>query len=134
MLAILAGKKQLIQGFAIGGAIVLAGLIYWDSQRRLVKEAEDRAETELLYNIERQTREVLIENGKKQEETIKELREDLKAANAYTRKLERTLSRHNLTKLTAAKPGLIESRINNATQDLFDDLTDISNDRMRLAE
>ena len=34
--------------------------------------------------------------------------------------------RHNLTKLAAAKPGLIEPRINNGTKDVFDSIEEIS--------
>ena len=34
--------------------------------------------------------------------------------------------RHNLTKLVAAKPGLLEPRINNGTKDVFDSIEEIS--------
>ena len=34
--------------------------------------------------------------------------------------------RHNLTKLGAAKPGLLEPRINNGTKDVFDSIEEIS--------
>ena len=34
--------------------------------------------------------------------------------------------RHNLTKLAAAKPGLLEPRINNGTKDVFDSIEEIS--------
>ena len=34
--------------------------------------------------------------------------------------------RHNLTKLAAAKPGLIEPRVNNGTKEVFDSLEDDS--------
>ena len=36
------------------------------------------------------------------------------------------LKRHNLTKLAAAKPGLLERRINNGTKDVFDSIEEIS--------
>ena len=34
--------------------------------------------------------------------------------------------RHNLTKLAAAKPGLIETRANKATKEVFDAIEEIS--------
>ena len=36
--------------------------------------------------------------------------------------------RHNLTKLAAAKPGLIETRVNNATKEVFDGIEEDSRD------
>ena len=36
--------------------------------------------------------------------------------------------RHNLTKLAAAKPGLLEPRINNGTKNVFDSIEEISRD------
>ena len=36
--------------------------------------------------------------------------------------------RHNLTKLAAAKPGLIESRVNKATKEVFDGIENDSRD------
>ena len=34
--------------------------------------------------------------------------------------------RHNLTKLAAAKPGLLEPKINNGTKNVFDSIEEIS--------
>ena len=34
--------------------------------------------------------------------------------------------RHNLSKLAAAKPGLIEPRVNNGTKDVFDSIEEAS--------
>lgn len=47
------------------------------------------------------------------------LQADLNTANAGLDKLRQTLANHDLTKLVMAKPGLIETRINNATNELF---------------
>lgn len=57
-----------------------------------------------------------------------ELQADLNTANAGLDKLRQTLANHDLTKLVLAKPGLIETRINNATTELFRQLqADTSN-------
>ena len=42
-------------------------------------------------------------------------------------------SRHNLTKLAAARPGMIEPRINNATKEVFDGIEQDSRDISALA-
>lgn len=42
----------------------------------------------------------------------------LKRSLAYQDRLHRILQKHDLTRLTIAKPGLIENRINDATQEL----------------
>ena len=40
----------------------------------------------------------------------------------------RYIQRHNLSKLAAAKPGLIEKRVNNATKEVFDGIEQDSRD------
>lgn len=51
---------------------------------------------------------------------------DLNNAKVYQVTLEEKLRKHDLEQLASAKPGLIETRINNATQQVFKDLTDIT--------
>jgi|SRR5210317_1379146 len=50
------------------------------------------------------------------------LREQLQEAEAYSDDLQSKLRNHNLTVLTAQRPGLIETRVNNATARLFDEM------------
>jgi len=50
------------------------------------------------------------------------LREQLQAAESYSDDLQSRLRNHNLTVLTAQRPGLIETRVNNATARLFDEM------------
>lgn len=54
------------------------------------------------------------------------LRERLVQAEQYTDELSAKLSNHNLTVLTLQRPGLIETRVNNATAKIFDDLEAIT--------
>ena len=75
-----------------------------------------------------------------QEETISTLQEDFaiqgqelteltKRSQEAQREMNRYLDifrRHNLTKLAAAKPGLIETRANKATKEVFDAIEEIS--------
>ena len=50
------------------------------------------------------------------------LREQLQEAEAYSDDLASKLRNHNLTVLTAQRQGLIETRVNNATARLFDEM------------
>lgn len=51
---------------------------------------------------------------------------DLQKAEQYGDELRATLNKHNLTHLANKKPGLIEKRMQNATDKLWDDLESIT--------
>ena len=55
-----------------------------------------------------------------------QLTTDLQKAEKYGDELRSTLQRHNLTHLATKKPGLIEQRMQGATDKLWDDLADIT--------
>jgi cell division protein FtsB len=55
-----------------------------------------------------------------------QLRSQLVEAEAYSDDLQAKLRNHNLTVLTAQRPGLIETRVNRATARLFDELEQIT--------
>jgi len=57
-----------------------------------------------------------------------QLNEDLRKAEQYGDELRATLQKHNLTHLANKKPGLIEKRMQDATDKLWDDLESITND------
>jgi len=67
-----------------------------------------------------------------QEETVRlgelngKLQNDLQKAEQYGDELRATLQRHNLTHLATQKPGLIEKRMQGATDKLWDDLESIT--------
>jgi len=55
-----------------------------------------------------------------------QLQSDLQKAEQYGDELRATLQRHNLTHLATKKPGLIEQRMQGATNELWDDLESIT--------
>lgn len=55
-----------------------------------------------------------------------QLGENLQRAEQYGDELRNTLQKHNLTHLANKKPGLIQERMQNATNRLWDDLTSIT--------
>ena len=67
-----------------------------------------------------------------QEETVRlgelngKLQSDLQKAEQYGDELRATLQRHNLTHLATQKPGLIEPRMQGATDELWKDLESIT--------
>ena len=67
-----------------------------------------------------------------QEETARlgalnqQLSADLQKAEQYGDELRNTLQKHNLTHLANKKPGLIQKRMQDATDKLWDDLADIT--------
>ena len=54
------------------------------------------------------------------------LQRDLQTAERYGDELRATLQKHNLTALAQRKPGLIEDRMQNATNSLWNDLRGIT--------
>ena len=57
-----------------------------------------------------------------------QLSTDLQKAEQYGDELRATLQKHNLTHLANKKPGLIEKRMQNATDKLWDDLESVTGD------
>lgn len=60
------------------------------------------------------------------QETIGQLNNDLQKAEAYKDELTAKLQKHDLSRLSVQKPGLIEKRINNGTSKVFDELEALS--------
>jgi chromosome segregation ATPase len=77
------------------------------------------------------TAEASVETLQKEQVRLGELNSqlsaDLQKAEQYGDELRATLQRHNLTHLASQKPGLIEKRMQGATDKLWDDLADITN-------
>ena len=71
---------------------------------------------------------LLKEDNARLNELSNQLNEDLRKAEQYGDELRATLQKHNLTHLANKKPGLIEKRMQNATDKLWDDLESITND------
>ena len=68
----------------------------------------------------------MIEDVQRNSELNRELQKELQIAEGYGDQLRATLQKHNLTHLANKKPGLIEKRMQNATNRLWDDLAIIT--------
>ena len=68
------------------------------------------------------------QDSKRLNELNSELNVNLRKSERYGDELRDTLNKHNLTHLANKKPGLIEKRMQNATDKLWDDLESLTSD------
>jgi len=107
-----------LSGFGgMGGYIYVQDLQgQLESQKNIVAAQELAAQTQqntiatLQENLESQTNALRLQTRRSQE-----IQQEM------SRYLD-IFSRHNLSKLAAARPGLIETRVNNGTKEIFDAL------------
>tara|TARA_B100000427_G_C15219543_1_gene468362 strand:- start:18 stop:389 length:372 start_codon:yes stop_codon:yes gene_type:complete len=104
-------------------AMVLAfGGYYWLTEKRLATLTENNAKLTIAARTNQDTIDKLTQDYEQQQELNSELKVKLTAAEAYGDELAKKFREHDLTMLTLRKPGLIERRVNSATQKILDDL------------
>ena len=99
---------------------------YKDTQSRLMQLRENATRLELAAKTSEETIGRLQADAAQFEEANLKLQADLNAAESYSDELAGKLRRHNLTVLTLQRPGMIETRVNNATARLFDEMESIT--------
>ena len=111
----------------IVGAIGFGAKYYYDTTQNKIAVLQDsNAKLELVAETNQSTINRLQEDNAKMNELSKELQSDLAEATKYKDELIEKLQKHDLTRLSLKKPGLIEKRINNGTKELsesFESLT-----------
>lgn len=108
---------------AIVSAVSFAGYKYVTNMQETIITLT--ANNQLLTNTVETQRETIKRAqlaARQSQETARVLTVNLQQAEQGLDELKQKLTNHDLTRLTIAKPGLIENRINNATQELFDQL------------
>lgn len=73
-----------------------------------------------------ETLDTTLENEERQAQLSTQLQEKLSHAEARLSDLRKLLLEHDLTALALEKPGLIERRVNDATQNVFDSFESIT--------
>jgi flagellar basal body-associated protein FliL len=120
---------QIIIIIGLSGALAGGGYFYYKSTQKTISNLQTE-NTTLQLDVQELLRADLTNR-----ETISQLRADIdkakeddralllraQKAEIYQDELLKLLQSHDLTKLTAAKPGLIESRVNEATKKLLED-------------
>jgi len=111
---------------------ILSGLCYTAYSYVMMTRAEIATLKENSAKLEgavKQSQETITQMQKQQvqiEDATKELRIGLEKAEVYQDEISQKLRDHNLTKLANAKPGLIQKRVNDATQKLFKEMEEIT--------
>tara|TARA_R110001599_G_C12164910_1_gene652619 strand:+ start:874 stop:1272 length:399 start_codon:yes stop_codon:yes gene_type:complete len=110
----------------VGGSVYGAYFYYMDTQQRLKTMAENTAKLETAKQLQDDTINAMIEDREVFAELNKELQVNLDAANDYKDVLINKLRKHDLSRLSLKKPGLVEKRINAGTKKLFLSIEDLS--------
>ena len=117
----------LIVVLGLVGGVVYGGWYYYkDTQARIAILTENSAKLEQATNTQKQTIDTLVEDAEKYRELNKELNTKLEAANDYKNDLISKLRKHDLSRLSQQKPGLVEKKINNGTKKLFESFESIT--------
>ena len=112
---------MLIVVLGLVGGVVYGGWYYYkDTQARIATLTENSAKLEIAAQTQKQTIDTLQADAKKYAKLNNELQTKLEKANDYKNTLLGKLRKHNLTKLSAQKPALIEKKINNASKRLLE--------------
>ena len=113
----------------LGGAAYAAKYYYDTTQATIAQLRENNAKLEVANEENQQTIKKMGEDAKRLNALTDQLSADLRKAEKYGDELRNTLNKHDMTHLANKKPGLIEKRMQNATDKLWDDLESITNDK-----
>ena len=109
------------------GAVGYGGYMYYkDTQSRIATLTANNAKLETAVQISEQSIATLQSDIAKNAELNRSLQNELQTAEKYGDQLRDTLRKHNLTHLANKKPGLIERKMQNATNRLWACLADIT--------
>ena len=112
----------------LGGAAYAAKYYYDTTQATIAQLRENNAKLEVANEENQATIKQLGEDAKRLNALTDQLSADLRKAEVYGDELRNTLNKHNLTHLANKKPGMIEKRMQNATDKLWGDLESVTSD------
>ena len=114
-----------MQQFFIAIIIVLGGLSYYLYNENKILTANNAA-LETAVATQEEAIKTMQNDFALQTQQLGELQKKSQEAQLEMNRYLDIFKRHNLTKLAAAKPGLLEPRINKGTKDVFDSIEEIS--------
>ena len=112
----------------LGGVAYAAKYYYETTHATIAQLRENKAKLEVANEENQATIKQMEKNAERLNELTDQLGQDLRKAEAYGDELRNTLNKHNLTHLANKKPGMIEKRMQNATDKLWDDLESVTSD------
>ena len=111
---------------AVSGAVISARAYYKETQERIATLHKNNAKMEVVQQQNEVVLRSLTSEATRLNKLNFNLQENLDAAEDYKDELIVKLQKHNLTRLSYQKPGLIERKINNGTQSIFDSLESLT--------
>ena len=112
----------------LGGAAYAAKYYYDTTQATIAQLRENNAKLEVANEENQQTIKKMGEDAKRLNALTDQLSADLRKAEKYGDELRNTLNKHDMTHLANKKPGLIEKRMQDATDKLWGDLESVTSD------
>ena len=111
----------------VGSMVATVGLLYYrDTQKRISTLQQNNAKLEVAVQSKEDAHNEMTANFEKQTRLNKELSGKLEDAEKYQDDLRSKLQKHDLTRLSIGKPGMMEKRINDDTKKLFSDFESIT--------
>tara|TARA_E500000318_G_C3456831_1_gene171030 strand:+ start:39 stop:410 length:372 start_codon:yes stop_codon:yes gene_type:complete len=111
----------------VGSMVATVGLLYYrDTQKRISALQQNNAKLEVAVQSKEAALNEMTANFEKQARLNKELSGKLEDAEKYQDDLRSKLQKHDLTRLSIGKPGMMEKRINDDTKKLFSDFESIT--------
>jgi len=111
----------------VGSMVATVGLLYYrDTQKRISTLQQNNAKLEVAVQSKEDALNEMTANFEKQTRLNKELSGKLEDAEKDQDDLRSKLQKHDLTRLSIGKPGMMEKRINDDTKKLFSDFESIT--------
>ena len=111
----------------VGSMVATVGLLYHrDTQKRISTLQQNNAKLEVAVQSKETALNEMTANFEKQSRLNKELSGKLEDAEKDQDDLRSKLQKHDLTRLSIGKPGMMEKRINDDTKKLFSDFESIT--------
>jgi len=105
--------------------------VYTDTMNRMQSIANEKAALEVKFQEQKAAMERQLEVMQLQEESLSEMNDRAAAVEAQMQDYLKIFRDHDLTRLARAKPGMIETRANKRTDEIF---TVIENDTKLVQE
>ena len=105
--------------------------MYTDTMNRMQSLANEKAALEVKFQEQKAAMEKQLEVMKLQEESLADMNERAAVVEAQMKDYLKIFKDHDLTRLARAKPGMIETRANKRTDEIF---TVIENDTKMVQE
>jgi len=113
--------------FGLVGTVVFGAYReYNDMKERIQTLRENNVKLKLVAEENQKALEEVQLFAQEMTERNQELQIGLQEAEVYTDKLRSKLQRHDLTLLSLKKPGMIETRVNNATKKVWNEIETIT--------